>query len=220
VPTDLHLALQDYYAGKDGELEAEVEGYKADVLRDGVVYEVQTGSFVSIRDKLDRLCAHYPVVLVHPVAETKIVVRVDPETGVQRSARRSPKHGSVYEVFDELVYMGRLLRRRNLSLEIVLTVEREYRCDDGKGSWRRKGVSLVGRELVEVLQVERFNRPTAFRRLLPTDLPKAFTVRDLMRATGLRYRVAGRMVYALREMGAIKQVGKQGNALVYAIPGR
>ena len=39
MPTELHLALQRHYAGKSGVVEAPLDGYKADVLRDGVVYE-------------------------------------------------------------------------------------------------------------------------------------------------------------------------------------
>jgi len=41
--TSLHLALQQHYAGDDGQLEAVVDGYRVDVLRRGVVYEIQTG---------------------------------------------------------------------------------------------------------------------------------------------------------------------------------
>lgn len=215
MPTETHLALQQYYAGDDGLVEEEVDGYRADVLRDGVVYEIQTGSFSAIRDKLDKLSKTRQVVLVHPIPETKIIVRVDPESGDELSARRSPKRGAVSDVLRQLVYIAKLLQRQNLSLEVLLTAERELRQDDGKGSWHRKGVSIVGRELMEIVATHRFDAPADFLRLLPEGLPKRFTVRDLRECGGLNRRLASRMAYALRELGAIKRIGEKGSAFVY-----
>jgi hypothetical protein len=217
MPTDLHIALQLHYAGDDGVMEALVEGYRADVLRDGVIYEVQTGSFGSIRDKLRRLLRRYPVVLVYPVPERKVIVQLDGE-GRETSARRSPKHGAMTEVFAQLLHLHDLPRHRNLSLEIVVTHERELRRRDGMGSWRRQGVSLVGRELVEVLRTQRFERPKDLAALLPEELPREFTVAELREALKLRKIVAGRMAYALCKLGVIKHVGKRGNAFVYRRP--
>jgi len=215
VPTELHLALQRHYAGETGLVEAERGGYRLDVLRDGVVYEIQTGTFSAIRRKLQTLSRRRRVVLVYPIPHQKIIVRLDPKSGDELSARRSPKRGAVMDVFDELLYIPDLLRRKNMSLEVVMTVQRELRRDDGKGSWHRKGVSVVGHELVEILETHRFDHPTDFLRLLPADLPKRFTVGDISEAADVNYSAAGRIAYGLRRLGAIKQVGKQGKAYVY-----
>jgi hypothetical protein len=217
MPTELHVALQQHYAGDDGVLEALVDGYRADVLRDGVVYEIQTGSFGSIREKLRRLLRKHPVVLVHPVPERKMIVYVDGE-GRELSSRRSPKHGMAADVFAQLLHLHDLPRHRNLSLEIVITHERELRRRDGMGSWRRQGVSLLGRELVETVGVQRFEHPRELAALLPAELPREFTVAELREALGVRKVVAGRMAYALCKLGIIKQVGKRGNAYVYRRP--
>ena len=214
MPTDLHLALQELYAGDDGAIEAPLANYRADVLRDGVCYEVQPASFGSIRNKLEDLLKAHPVVLVHPVPAQKFIVQIDGE-GREVSSRRSPKRGRPIDIFAHLLHLRGLPAHPNLSLDIVLTVERELRRKDGMGSWRRKGVSLVGRELVEVLEVQRFEHPTELARLLPDDLPKEFTTADLREALKLRGGVCGKMAYALRELGLIEQVGKRGNAFVY-----
>jgi len=215
VPNDLHIALQQYYAGDDGLTEAEVDGYRADALRDGVVYEIQTGSFTAIRDKLRKLARKHPVVLVYPVPETKFIARLDPETGEQLSCRRSPKRGRPADVFDELLYTRNALRSENLSLEVVMTVERELRCDDGLGSWWRKGVSIRGRELLAIVGRHRFDTPADLLKLLPEDLPERFTVADLAAGMGLYKRVAGRVAWTLRKLGAIRKVSKRGHAYVY-----
>ncbi len=141
MPADLHIALQHWYAGDDGLVETQVDGYRADVLRDGIIYEIQTRSFTAIRDKLRKLAKKRSVVLVHPIAQTKFIAKLDPDTGEELSVRRSPKRGRPADVFNELLYLRKVIKADNIRLEIVMTVERELRCDDGEGSWRRKGVS-------------------------------------------------------------------------------
>lgn len=214
MATELHAALQQHYAGADGLIEAAVGGYRADVLREGVIYEIQTGSFTAIRDKLKRLLRKHPVVLVYPVPECKIIVQVD-EAGQELSARRSPKRGKATDIFAELLHLGPLPGHHHLQIEIIFTHERELRRRDGRGSWRRQGVSLAGRELVEVLRVQRFAHAQELAELLPAELPREFTVADLRQALRLRPIVAGRMAYALRRLGLIEHIGKRGNAYVY-----
>jgi len=217
MPTELHLALQQHYAGAEGVVEALVEGFRVDVLREGIVYEVQTCAFGNIREKLRRLLKRHPVVLVFPVPERKTIVYVDGE-GREVSARRSPKRGAATDVFEQLLHLHELPRRRNLSLEIVITHERELRRRDGMGSWRRQGVSLIGRELVEIVAVRRFEHPRELVALLPEELPCEFTVAELRETMKLRRPTAAKMAYALRKLGVIKHVGKRGNAYVYRRP--
>lgn len=219
MPSDLHQALQDFYAHRDGardngRVEVEMDGYRADVVRGEVIYEVQTGAFAAIREKLRALAREHPVVLVHAIPAIKFIARVD-SAGAELSCRRSPRRARPVDVFAHLVHAPDLLRRDNLALEIVEVVERELRCDDGRGSWRRQGVSVVGHELLAILAIQRFDRPADLARLLPVDLPEQFTVAELAAMGEMRRRLAGRMAYALREAGAIEQVGKRGNAHVY-----
>lgn len=212
---ELHLALQEYYARDTGLMEATVDGFRVDVLRDGIIYEIQTRSLPSIRRKLEDLAQRHRVVLVIPVAQTRRIVQLDPETGEERSARRSPKRGSVLDICRDLLYVREFLTRPYATLDVVLTSERELRRNDGRGSWRRKRVSLVGRELVEVVGVERFSDAADFARLLPEGLEEPFTVADLARDGGIRPWLAGRLAYALRHLGTIELVGKAGNAHLY-----
>lgn len=215
MPTESHVALQRWYAGDDGLIEAEVDGYRADVLRDGVIYEIQTRSFASIRAKLRKLTKKHRVVLIHPIPETKFLATVAPETGEELSVRRSPKRGKFADVFDEVLYIRTALRSENLALEVLLTVERELRCDDGEGSWRRKGVSIVGRELLAIVGRMRFEEPADLLTLLPPQLPDRFTTGDLRETMGLSKRLGSKTAWGLRKFGLIKKVGKRGNSFVY-----
>lgn len=215
MATELHRALQRYYAGEEGCIEAEVRGFRADVLVDDTVYEIQTRGFTGIRDKLRKLSRSHRVVLVFPVPRDKIIVRIDADSGEELSARRSPKHGQAADVFDELVYAFGLMRLKNFALEVLVTIERELRRDDGQGSRRRKGVSLVGRELVEIVERQRFEEPAELLRLLPESLPEQFTVADLREGLGMKERAASRMAYVLRKLRMIRRVRTEGRAYVY-----
>lgn len=216
MPTELHLALQQHYAGPDGQTEVRLDGFKADAIVDGVVYEIQTRSFASIRRKLERLVGRHEVVLVYPIAAAKVIAFVDPQTGVEIRSRRSPRKGRATDVYRELPHLAGLLGKPGLSLELVMTVQREVRCQDGKGSWRARGVSVVARELIEVVETRRFTTPADYLGLLPEGLPQPFAVSELADAAGASRFLAGKAAYALRHIGAIEQVGKRGNAFLYS----
>ena len=215
MPSALHVALQRFYAGDEGLVEVEMDGFYADAIRDGVIYEIQTGSFTAIRDKLHRLADEHPVVLVHPIERYKWIAKFDGETGEETSYRRSPKRAQLWEVFDELVYATRLLSRENITLELIVVAACENWLDDGNGSWRRKGQSIIGHELLAILERHRFEQPADLARLLPEGLPEQFTTNDIREAGRVRQRLAGRIAYTLREVGAIEYVGRDGRAYLY-----
>ena len=135
----LHEQLKEIYARETGLIESPLGDYRVDVIRGDLLIEIQTRSFSSIRDKLRDLAGEYRVRLVHPIAYQKWVIRLDRE-GKQVGKRKSPKRGRVEDIFYELVYMPKLLSNMNFELEVVMVDLEEYWIDDGKGSWRRKGV--------------------------------------------------------------------------------
>jgi hypothetical protein len=57
-------------------------------------------------------------------------------------------------------------------------------------------------------------------KLLPGPLPPKFHTGQLAESLDIPRGVAQRVAYCLREMGAIKPVGKEGNAFVYQRPAR
>ncbi len=157
--------------------------------------------------------------LVHPIPREKWIVRLDLKGEVRKSRRKSPKRGGFADVFYELVRIPDLVGSANLSLEILLTREEELWRDDGRGSWRRKYWSIADRRLLEVLDRRLLVSPADFQALLPPTLPERFTTRDLAQTMEIRRSLAGKMAYCLRVMGAVEQIGKQGNAYLYALPG-
>ena len=89
-----------------------------------------------------------------------------------------------------------------------MTKEEEIRCKDGKGSWRRKGISIVDRKLLEVVEKVTFKESKDFLIFLPEELPRSFTNKDLAKTLKVTVFKARKITYCLRKMKIIKEVGK------------
>lgn len=213
----LHAALKQWCATPGSETEVPVGSYFIDVIRDEVLVEIQTKSFGSIKRKLLELTASRKVILVHPIAQEKWIVRLTTnKDGAEiRRRRRSPKKGRVEDVFRELVAIPGLLTNPNFALQVVLIREEEIRIQDAKRGWRRKGWVIQERHLLEVVDHRLFESPEDMARLLPVGLPEEFTTSDLADATRTPRWLAQKMAYCLREMGAIESIGKRMRAVLY-----
>jgi len=213
--TSLHAALKSWYAQEDDRLEVLVNGYVIDIVREGLLIEIQTSSFSSLKAKLMRLTQSYPVRLVYPIAQEKWVVRVSQDGQTRLARRRSPKRGRLEHLFKELVRFPFLVKDPNFSIEVLLTQEEAIWRDDGKGSWRRKGWSIADRRLLSVVSSIVLTRPQDFQALLPPGLPQPFTTFDLALASPMPRSLAQKMVYCLKEMEVLQVVGKQRRGLLY-----
>jgi hypothetical protein len=208
--------LKEWYSQPGDNLETKVEDFIIDIVREDLLIEIQTGNFPAIKSKIKELIKSNKVRLIHPIPYYKWIIRLNNE-GEVLSRRRSPKRGRVEELFYELVYMPRLVKNPFFEIEVVLVNEESYLIDDGKGSWRRRRWSIYDRKLINVHKAHVFKTPSDYHRLLPGSLPIEFTTRDLANKSKLRIRLAQKMVYCLREMGAILSTGKRGNAILYSM---
>jgi hypothetical protein len=194
-----------------------VDGFHIDIVRRRLLIEIQTSNFSSQKRKLNTLIEKHPVRLVFPIAQEKWIIRLASDGTTLVGKRKSPRQGSIYHLFVELVSLPSLMGQRNFSLEVLLIREEEVRRDDGRGSWRRKGWSIFDHQLVEVVGRHLFKKPTDFLKLLPQNLPEPFSTRDLAQAIEQPHWLAQKMAYCLRNVGLIQVAGKKGNALLYGI---
>ena len=213
---NVHAALKAWYARPGDELEVELDGFHIDIVRSQLLVEIQTSNFSSQRRKLETLIETHPLRLVFPIALEKWITRLGSDGTTTIGRRRSPKKRSIFEVFKELVSIPGLILNPRFSLEVLLIREEEFRCDDGKGSWRRRGWSICDRELIEVVSRHVFQTPKDFLKLLPRKLEKPFSTLELASAIEQPHWLAQKMAYCLRHMGAIQVKGKRGNALLYS----
>ena len=216
----LHAALKQWYKQPGDLLEEMVDGFHIDIVRRELLIEIQTTNFSSIKNKLTTLTKTHCVRLVHPIAQEKWIVRLAADGITQLGRRKSPKKGNLFHLYQELVRIPELIKSRNFSLEVLLVREEEIRCDDGRGSWRRKGWSIADRRFLEVVHKHTFKKPADLLTIIPGKLNDPFSTQDLAVRTNQPRWLAQKMAYCLRKMGAIEVVGKTGNAILYSIPKR
>lgn len=219
----LHAALKKWYAQPGDELEVCIDGYIIDLVRRHAqgeleLIEVQTKNFSAIAQKLGSLAKNYRVRLVHPIPVEKWITRIT-ATGEFIRRRKSPKKGKPIDLFTELVRAPDLLNEKNLIIEVLLTKEEEIWCEDGKGSWRRKGASRRDRKLLEVVDRIELKNHKDLLGFLPEGLTAPFTNKELASLLGEPVQIARMLTYSLRKCGLIKTVGKKGNELLFAIGG-
>ena len=214
----LHAALKEHFAQPGDTLECTLDGYVIDILRplrdSHQCIEIQTRNLAQMKPKLLKLLDRYPVRVLHPVAYERTITRVDAD-GVIGSRRKSPRRGTVYHVFPELLSLPTVLLHPNFALEVVLIREEQVWIDDGKGSWRRKHWSIHDRKLLEVVSSVSLSTMDEFASLLPPDLPPEFDVSELAKAIKQQKVLARKMAYCLRALGVIELIGQRGKANVY-----
>lgn len=215
--SELHSALKNYYSLPDAAQEVLVDGYWIDVVQGELLIEIQTSNFAAIRNKLSALIDRHPVRLVHPIAQTKWIVQLPANGEVPLYCRKSPRRGILEHVFIELVRIPDLIKHTNFSLEVILTHEEEVRRRDGKGSWRRNGVSIINRRLLKVVERHLFTSPSDLRVFLPRDIETPFTNRQLAGKLTISYNLAARMSYCLKAAGVLDVVGKKDRSILYAL---
>ncbi len=214
----LHAALKERYAQPGDLTEVVVDGYVVDILRDELIIEIQTANFAQISKKMRKLVKRHRVRLVLPVAQDKWIVKLPEKKRGKAERRKSPKHGSFEDVFTELVSFPDLISHKNFELEIALTQEEEIRrFDSRKRRRRRRGHWVtVERRLLEITGRLTIRSGSDLIGLLPPGLPDEFRTSDLAASFGRPRAIAQQAAYCLRKCGLIKQIGKEGNAIVYA----
>ena len=212
----LHAELREWYSLPDDIIERKIDSYIIDIVRGDLLIEIQTSNFSSINRKLRELLKNHKVQLVHPLVQEKWILKIDRKNEMVYSKRKSPKREVPSDIFNELVYLPDIINEPAFSLVVVMIVEEEIWCNDGRGSWLRKGMSIVDRKLVSVKEVLPLRSTDSFLSFLPNDLPKKFTNKILATSAGVPIRKAQKMTYCLKKMGAIVQTGKIQNELQFS----
>jgi len=231
---DLHHQLQERYArtqytGEGGCCEVPLDGgFLADVVRDGVVYEIQMRALYKVRTKIAAVIENWPVVIIYPIARKTVIVYCEGEPPVERARRLSPKHGAPLDAFAEAVWLAKLLAHPNLSLEIVLVDVEDFRvrrAEENPSKRRRRrrrrprGWTTINRRMTAMHGAIRLDTPGDGVRLLPEDLPRPFTSRLLSEATGLPRHRAWQITYTLRHIGALTPVRRTKEGVWYTCAG-
>ena len=214
--TGLHGALKARYAAAPGaRVEVKVAGRVVDVVLPGEFVEIQTRSLGSIATKIMRLACVGPVRVVHPIAVSTTIRRIDPESGELQSDRRSNARRDLYSAFDELVRATDLVASPNVTLDFVLVKVVETRMRDVSRSWRRRGDRVLARELDEILETRCLESRRDWLGLIPPTLAQPYDSEILGKALGIHPLRARNILYTYCRAGLLVEAGSRGRRKQY-----
>ncbi len=202
----MHAAIKQLYAKKGSLVESKVGNFIIDVVWRNRLIEIQTHSFLNLKTKLVELLTKHKITLVAPIPRKKTIELYDASLETLLRKRQSPKTGSLVNVVDELVYIPHLIREPNLTLEVLLVDVIEIRSANNKGSWRRKGVSIIDTKLQQIVSKHTFKSKKDYAKLLPKDLPPLFTNHDLIHSFNIKKQTAYKLTNFLKKIDVIKVV--------------
>jgi len=212
----LHAVVKNYVEPDEDFHEVPLEGYVADVYRDGHIFEIQTANFNTMRRKLATLLPLYAVTIVYPVPATKWLRWIDEETGEITERRKSPKRGTPQAVFLELYKIKMFLKNPNLSIRILLIDVEESRFLNGWSRDRKKGSSRQDRIPIGLVEEYTIECIEDYRMLIPPELA-GFTTKEYAKATKLTVKRAQTALNVLYYLGVVERIGKKGNSYVYEV---
>jgi hypothetical protein len=216
--TGLHASLKARYAAAPGaRVEVRVAGRVVDVVLPDEFVEIQTRSLGSIATKIMRLACVGPVRVVHPIAVSTTIRRIDPGSGELQSERHSNARRDLFSAFDELVRASDLVASPNVSLDFVLVSVVETRIKDGSNSWRRRGDRVLSRELQQILETRSLESREDWLGLLPATLAQPYDSETLGWALGIQPVRARKLLYTYCRAGLLRDAGMRGRRKLYVV---
>lgn len=212
----LHAVVKLYIEPDEDYHEVPLEGYVADIFREGKIFEIQTANFNVLRNKLKAFLPLYKVTIVYPVAASKWIRWMDKETGEITNRRKSPKTGTPQAIFRELYKIKPFLKEENLSIRILLLDMEETRYLDGYSEDRKKGSHRMDRIPLDVVEDLLIERVEDYRMFVPPELER-FDANQYAKATKLTVNRARTALNVLNDLGVVSRVGKKGNRFLYEV---
>lgn len=219
----IHRQLKSLYVTDTERHEVTVDGFRIDAVDEERLIEIQYGSLGAIRDKIRRLLRSHDVLVVKPLAERKQLLKRDVPEGPVVSTRKSPKKQTLWNLFDDLVHFVGVFPHPRLELEVLMTLQDEYRLPAEKKRRVSRGYivedrllsEVTGRAMLRTVDDLLAMLPDAIR---PPERTEPFGTADLAAAAGISRPLARKVAYCLRRCGLAQVVGKEGNAILYQLP--
>lgn len=216
----VHAIVKLYMEPETDYHEIPIDGYVADIYREGNIIEVQTANFNKLREKLDCFLKNYEVTIVYPIPHIKLLRWLDEETGTVSTGRKSPKKGNPYQAFKELYKIKNYLSNQHLHLRFLLIDLEEIRLLNGWSRDKKKGSVRYDRIPMELVGELQIDGREDYMQMIPIELGDTFTAAEYAKAAHVSPGIAGMAVQVLRYLDIIRMTGKKGRAYVYEINDR
>lgn len=210
----LHAVLKLYFDPDPTHHEQKAGSFVADIRNERGFFEIQTGSFYRLREKLDAFLPEAPVTVVYPIPAKKWLIWLE-EDGTATPRRKSPRQGTAADILPELYRIKSFIGREGLRFCAVLLELEEYRLKNGWGNGGKRGSTRFERLPIALLDEVWLSSPEDFLKLVPDTLPETFTVKEYGKAAKLSPKGASVGVSVLVSAGALERVGKLNRAYLY-----
>ena len=215
---DLHLSLKYKFCRDRACHEIKVGRYVADVLSEGTIYEIQTGSFSPLRKKLEYYLENtdYNVIIVKPIAKNRRIFWLDEASGdVVKAPRLSSKHETLTSGISDLYYIRDFFGRERIKFCFVIMEIDEMRKLDGYGKNKKIRATSVDRIAGEIYSTQYINNSSdlaeAVLPLLPDEPFSRDELSKCLKLKGLKLWSAQKLLLELE----LLTCRKDGRKLVF-----
>ncbi len=212
----LHRILKLYFEEDTAYHEVPYAGFIADIKRENRIIEIETSGFTGLREKLEAYLPECHVTLVYPVAASRTVSWIDPESGEISPKRKSPKKENVYDLLFECIYILDYLSNPNLTIAGVCMEMQEYRMLDGWSRDKKRGSHRYERIPTDLFEIITLSRREDYEALIPAECRTDFTMPQFCKAIGRNQYTGRAIMKILIKLGLVVQKGKIGRCLSYS----
>lgn len=223
----VHAVLKYYYVPNEAYHEIKVGNYVADALFDGEIYEIQSKSFFTMKNKLDLFLKDHDVTIIYPIPISKTISYIDPDTGEISKPVKSSKKGKLYDIVPEIYGIKDYLKNKKLHFILCFIEMDEYKILDGWSKDKKKGATKMDRTPRKIIGEFRIDKKRDFINLLPgytngrrdkdCPIPVEFTTKDIAELTGVHVSYAQTLLNVLCSLELTYKIGTRGRCNLYSM---
>lgn len=223
----VHAVLKYYYVPNEAYHEVKVGGFVADALYDGEIYEIQSKSFFTMKEKLDLFLKDHDVTIIYPIPVKRVLRYVDAKTGEISEPVKSSKRGKIYDIVPEIYGIKDYLKNKKLHFILCFFEMEEYKLLDGWSKDKKKGATKLDRIPTVLLGEFRIDKKRDFINLLPgykdgrrqkdCPIPPEFTSKDISELTAANICYAQTLLNVLYHLGLVYKIGSKGRYNLYSM---
>lgn len=208
---EIKITESEKFTGKS-DVQNSRRKYVADVILNDTIYEIQTGGFSPLKEKIKWILdnTEYNVVVIHPISQTKWVSKIMPNGDIT-CRRKSPVHGRVEDIASQLYFFTEFLNSPRFSLVLLMVEAEQYVKASSRGRCIKKyeliPMSLIGAYVFKSIE--------DYKYFIRDDLPESFTVKDFSKSSKIYGMDAYSIVKTLCEIALLEEDGIRGRAKTY-----
>lgn len=217
----IHRLLKDCIEPDKLCQEVRLCGYVCDILNSNGIIEIQSKDFSKLRCKLFSYITEtdYDITIIYPLNTIKYINWIDKNTGKLIERRKSSTVDRDIKVFEELYKIQDFLTESRVRIICCRLKTEEYKYLDGYGINNKNGATKIDKVPIEITSKLTLDCKTyeGYKQFVNIQgLSKEFTSKDFRAIHKCKIKTARIALLVLYNLGIVKRVGKQGNAILYS----